>query len=300
MIPYNFELNIDFKKDWKDFLIKILEERGYKIDNSLNSSQISNLFFNLNRRFVSARKRRIFVSKEFKCPPEYEAALEAIIMKIKSGNDITSHLSTRIKKINYKDLLLNDWGIHHLHLDTTLIPEGKNKEFVKRTRDVLFVKFELDKAFLIQILDHNSFPDIDLLRIMHNNWPDIMSKYKTPFQSLIPGPSNTKEEIQALRDAGVTTMYEIEPGVVYFPPGMGLTTAKTSVAATRESQRFLNNISLFEKHVREKINIFLKVIRESTGESEIKKLHFFLIVEDFSKFSTIEIYSGTEFYLATI
>jgi hypothetical protein len=44
--------------------------------------------------------------------------------------------------------MLNDWGIHHLHLGTKI---SKNTGFVERTGPLLFVKFEKNVAYFIGV-----------------------------------------------------------------------------------------------------------------------------------------------------
>ena len=62
------------------------------------------------------------------------------------------------------DLLIADWGIHHLHLS----PERDGR----RTGDLLFAVFRPDDAYLLQILPHGNWAELSLLETIVRNWPD--------------------------------------------------------------------------------------------------------------------------------
>lgn len=49
-----------------------------------------------------------------------------------------------------RDLMVADWGIHHLHLSSEIDSDG----FVKRGGDLLFAAFGADDAYLIGIYQH--------------------------------------------------------------------------------------------------------------------------------------------------
>ena len=57
--------------------------------------------------------------------------------KIRKGEDLT-HLSKRITDLDYNDALLNDCGIHHLHLGIDVDDSG----FDTRIGPLLFVHFD--------------------------------------------------------------------------------------------------------------------------------------------------------------
>lgn len=285
MIPLSYEIEMNFKEDWKVFLISLLNEHGYTINPSLSPSEVSIIYFNWKRRVVDIKKRKVNISKELRCPKKYRHAFREIISKIERGFDITPHLSKLIKDVKYKDLLLNDWGIHHLHLSKKFT-EDSSKKFVDRTKEVLFVKFDQENAYFIQILDHKSFSDQELVRIMHRNWPEMMKRYRmNGFQLEHP---LTNENIHELRKLGGNTFIEVEPGVAYMPPGMGLTSARTSVEATRNSQYYMNNLSMFELHIRKNIGSIIKEAEINSNNNMPKKLRFALHVYG-SHFKAVEV-----------
>jgi hypothetical protein len=100
-----------------------------------------------------------------------------------SKDDLTKYLSRRVStgfalplkpavkqlaRLQHLDLLLNDWGIHHLHISTAVAADG----FVNRNDPLLFAMFEPEMAYLLDIGTHSSFVDQRLAEIAVENWPD--------------------------------------------------------------------------------------------------------------------------------
>ncbi len=64
--------------------------------------------------------------------------------------------------------MLNAWGVHHMHLATALTRKGH----VRRTKQLLFVVFHPEDAYLVDIGDHNSFHQRRVLEVIARTWPD--------------------------------------------------------------------------------------------------------------------------------
>jgi len=73
-----------------------------------------------------------------------------------------------IKGRHEVDLMLNAWGVHHMHLATALTRKGH----VRRTKQLLFVVFHPEDAYLVDIGDHNSFHQRRVLEVIARTWPD--------------------------------------------------------------------------------------------------------------------------------
>ena len=61
-------LTINFQQDWIEILCQKLAERGYSIDSSHDSDALCIQYFNVLKRQVDAKPRKVLVSKEFSCP----------------------------------------------------------------------------------------------------------------------------------------------------------------------------------------------------------------------------------------
>lgn len=130
------QITIHLDQDFLDFCRAELDRLGYDTS-ALAGENVGHRYFSVCRRLVTPTPRAVLKSSVFSCPPEHQRAASEIERKIRSGEEITSHLSTRIKNVNYDDALLNHWGIHHLHLGNATRPDG----FVDRTDLLIFCRF---------------------------------------------------------------------------------------------------------------------------------------------------------------
>lgn len=74
----------------------------------------------------------------------------------------------RLHRRSDLELLISDWGLHHLHLTTELEPDG----FVERTDDLLFAAFTDKDAYLIGIYPHGSWVLREVIETLVQEWPD--------------------------------------------------------------------------------------------------------------------------------
>ena len=159
--------------------------------------------------------------------------------------ELTPHLSrgirvayepvaTRAPKLPQRrdlDLLIADWGVHHLHLSTHLESDG----FVSRTDDLLFSAFAMDDAYLINIYPHGSWGLVEMLEILIRNWPDAnvlqAARYAVGVRQHF-----TDDDRLALRNIGIALPVEID-GRVYMPPSLSL--VGSPLSATRRMNQFM-------------------------------------------------------------
>ncbi|WP_338834331.1 hypothetical protein MHLNE_06900 [Moorella humiferrea] len=268
-----YNVKIDFYSDWIRFLKHQLSNFGFVIDDEVGGQEISIKYFNLQKRLVPPRPRKILIAEEFTCPPYLESGLEAIKKKIEEGQILTPHLSKKIADLDYNDALLNDWGIHHLHLGTTV----DNSGFIVRTREVLFVRFDEENAYFINVMPHGTWSEQELVRVIHRNWPKSIKRFR------LNGVIGTEfklsnEDIEKLRKAGVVTLVEVEKGVVYAPIGGGYATSGVSVEVVTTSDYFSNRVRQLEKYIIDNIDqivIKMKSINMSVSEN----VEFVLLLE---------------------
>lgn len=145
-------------------------------------------YMNWKRRFIDKKKRKVIYSKEIKKNPKYsiyKKSIDKIAHKFQTGADLTPFLSKGIVDNPYKkdsrkdkDIFLNAFGIHHLHLLNAY--EDKKKfgiRFVKRHDDLLYIFIKESNVFLLDIDRHN-FGNLNLFRIIKNNWEYLISSYE--------------------------------------------------------------------------------------------------------------------------
>lgn len=272
-MPFRYDVQIDFIRDFNMNLKRQLEGLGFKDNVSCKDACFQLL--NLKRRLVSQKPRKVLLSKEFTCPEYLKEGLNLLKEKIEKGENIQHHLSKGILDLNYHDDLLNDWGIHHLHLGTQF---GQDKRFIKRTGPVLFARFDNDYAYFINVMKHGNWANQGLVKIIHRNWPDSIKQFRMDgVTGISPKPNN--EEYKLLRKAHVTTFVEVEQGVVYFPIGMGYMSSGHSTDVIRTCDFYMNRLRVYEEHVKKNIAYLAKEIR-AKGIDLGNSLVFLLGIED--------------------
>ena len=223
---------------------------------------------NWRSRFVHPHPRTAYLASNLQASSkftEHKTAVEAIIAAIEAGDDLTPHLSRGIKtayvpqaqrderlhRRSDLDLLISDWGLHHLHLTTEMESDG----FVKRTGDLLFAAFTHGDAYLIGIYTHGSWALRELVEILVREWPDNSAVNA----SLSGGKlvrSVSEEEHMRLRKGGVATLVEVDDKVVM--PGLGMTTAGTPLRVTLR----VNKIAWALTDLRENLDARLAALDE--------------------------------------
>jgi hypothetical protein len=175
--------------------------------------------------------RNVLISRELQRELEDRETPEALmplIQRIKDGDDLKPFLSRNVKVALDRregtthhqrkdlDLLLAEWGVHHLHLSMLIQGDG----FAKRTGDLLFVVLRPDDAYLIGIYPHGSWTKRSVAERAVRNWPEaelfLRSKYAI-------GLTHEWDESESatLRKAGLTQSMMID-GHVYSPQGQTL------------------------------------------------------------------------------
>ena len=261
----------DFFGDINRFIIDLfpsLSEKHWK-DNLLT-------YYNWNNRLIYPKPREILYSKEIKenaLFERFEESISNIHDLFEKGKDLTPYLSKGFRdspvvdnptsSTKDKDLLLNDWGIHHLHLGDILEQSG----FIKRENELLFIKVKTNKVFFIDILTHDNFSDKHILSIIDNNWPDIIDLFRLR-NAIDVNHDYTNSEIGVLRKAGVNTILKINNSVVS-SPNFGITTSGHSISDVGRTSNFHKNVLNLKKS----INDNKKLIQSMVFKDKRKKLN---------------------------
>ncbi len=238
------DLVIRFEKDVDDIASLFIEKFKLK-----HTRRIPNLSSPLLRwtdftsRYIQPIPRKVALSKELSrnLAPTIKQPLRRLIKKIQAGEDINpyqgrglieDHDTSSKRNCARTDLLFADWGIHHLHLTNAPIANGEY--FSSRSDWHLFLWIQNNIVLLIDVVSHKareSFENINLLKIIHNNWPEVLDRYKG--KGILPSHSRrTNAEVKQLRKGSVNSFINIA-GNLYFSPGGGITSASTSFIASR-------------------------------------------------------------------
>lgn len=246
------DIEMDLYSNWVSNIKLQLKAWGYSLTVGKTDREIAIIYFNLLRRRISSKRRNIYVSKEFSCPPQYDVALELIKAKIKNGEDLVPHQSTRLSELIYHDDLLNDWDIHHLHLGTNL----QTNNFVERTGPVLFARVTADSFYFIDVKVHGNghqpWFQTKLLEIIHHNWPETIARYRIVEASEVEF-TPTEGETKQLRNGHVNVIYKMNDGTIYAPVGGGITTSGGSIIASMKELEYNDFFRRIEKYIKDNI-----------------------------------------------
>lgn len=285
--------SLDLLEDLNSILLIELKKFGYQFENK-DTHHLLTAFFNLQDKTVSTKRRRVHISKELRAKEiekPYNDYLKQIRNKFKNGKDINPYLSTMSVKPYKKDLLLYDWGIHHLHINNKI----NNKGFIERSDYILFFVLKEDDVYLIDVSKHKledrtEFSQQNLLVILRRNWPHLLEPFKLPEGTGLTEKFDDKGH-SLLRNSGVTTSVEVE-GEVFALMGGGISSAKTSITHTRKADQIFNSLRRLE----ENLKIRQRGLKEITSEYKIPSIDtdFKLVLED-NFFYIIESHSGNKF-----
>jgi hypothetical protein len=216
-------------------------------------------YLNWSSRFPSPTQRRVFTSLEFQRTASgapFQTELVQIFNDIEMGRKLDRYLSKRVlvgfelpkksgpKKLNqleHLDLLLNDWGIHHLHISTKLEPDG----FVVRVQPLILAIFKPGSAYLIDIVKHDDWSNDRLIRIIVENWPAAGLVHEIKGIIGTEARQFTPAERLKLRSVGIATTVQIDGRT--FSPALGISTAGTSVQTSRTAMHIMRALKSFEE-----------------------------------------------------
>jgi hypothetical protein len=252
---------------WADVRASVLQTLPFdrsdpKIAQALADMPVPELvvrFYNWLGRLIHPHSRNIHRSQEFISSgtlKERSEDIEILLTKIANGTDLGPSLSKYIKigyvydsnmqnkNLNRRydlDLLLNDWGIHHLHISQKICPDG----FVKRDGPLLFAMFTEDDCYVLDIMKHGVWTNQHLVEVAVRNWPDaglfIALQGVIGTQSSRAGYQYTAEDRKKLRGAGIATFIEVDRKF-YMPRSGSISSAGNSSGTTMQAQKLLKGL----------------------------------------------------------
>ncbi len=246
-------MKIDLYRDWVTHLENELTAFGYDTTQMQSPEEVVHTFLNLTKRLVRPIPRTVLKAESFSCPTEHTAGLAEVETKIAVGEDLSPHLSSKIRCPSYNDGLLNHWGIHHLHLGTDVDSKG----FVSRTGPILLARFDNSNAYLIDVLLHGSWCLQRLVKELHDNWPTSIQNFR--ISSVHSNASAISDkDIATLRKKNGNTVVDLGKGIVYAPIGGGCSVSGLSFEVLTKSNCYAMRLNQMQQDVIEKIGIIEK------------------------------------------
>jgi hypothetical protein len=241
---------INFLADYKEIITQKLCSLGHPPKDEQDLDTVLRRYLNLSLRIPRTIVWTVRQSKELAnkiLPQEITLSLQQLIEKAESGQDLKPHLSTQSDNPDYRDLMFYDWGIFHFHLGTN--PHPKRQGFVERTGDLLFAIADPDTArmYLIDIHPHQGgFTNQDLLRIIDQNWPEIIEDYA--LQGVDESTYNASDsDIKRYREAGINPILQTPGDRFLRSMGGGITSAGNSSRIKTEADRIKTRVRKLEE-----------------------------------------------------
>jgi hypothetical protein len=242
-------MDIDLYRDWIAHLRSELSAYGYETAQLRSAEAVAHTFLNLTKRLVKSIPRAVLKTKTFSCPNELLPGLALVEQKVAAGEDLSPHLSKLLRDPSFNDPLLNDWGIHHVHLGATLDSDG----FASRTGHILFARFDNSNAYFIDVLPHGSWSLQRLIKDLHDNWPDSIKRFSLNGAIHSGTPISDKDK-ETLRKKNVNTMANTGGDMVYAPIGGGFMTSGISMQVVIQSVRYAARLRQMQKTIIDNIN----------------------------------------------
>ncbi|MDD3765229.1 MAG: hypothetical protein PHP86_18190 [Nevskiales bacterium] len=242
-------MEIDLYRDWVAHLSTELMAQGCDTSQMQSAETVVHAYFDLARHQIKALPRTPLKAKSFSCPDDLLPGLEWVEHKTRTGEDLSAHLDRTPGIPSPHDALLNDWGIHHVHLGAELDPDG----FVARTDPVLFARFDDNNAYFISVQPLETCSRQHLIGQLHDNWPQSISHYRL---SGILGlsMSRTDPNATAPQRCNVNTMIDLGHGVVYAPIGGGYTASGLSREVVSQADHCAHTLRKMQQSVIDNID----------------------------------------------
>jgi hypothetical protein len=289
---------VNFFDDVRERLLGELRRAGYTIPkawprkrvkgappgapfDSNSAEDVAILYFNVRHRAIAPAVRPVFHSREFKneqgtYSEQTQLALLEIQRRSIAGESLLPfHHRALTDHPEYHDGLLNEWGMHHLHLGG-IAPEQDG--YTPRSGAVLCVVARSDALYFVRVHPHQAWSDYVLIEIVHQNWPHLLSDDRAVGFSTRGEDALAPEQHQRMRDAGLTMLTTMKDGTVYVPPGGGYSTSGHSSAVLRRADRLLDRAQHLQRHVEEHAADYASEIRKIRG-IDVTELHFELELE---------------------
>lgn len=170
---------MNFINDMNNILGKWLRINGIPIHAKDNNNILE--FSRYYRLCIMPIPRKVYISKELKKSIKfitYQKEITLIRDIFEKGENIMPFMSMRknAKKGQnpYNDALLNNWHMHHFHLNL----EKDNLGYIKRSKDLLFCIVKPESVYMIDIQSHqDNWADKRLLEIVDSNWSELLEPF---------------------------------------------------------------------------------------------------------------------------
>lgn len=287
-------IEADFREDARAHLLAELDAARFDVPSDVvaDVEDVARFYFNIRWKMLSPRRRRVHRSRQLVArartlAPATRQVVNAIERKSVAGEPLAPFLSERLTRMpDYDDPLLNEWGIHHLHLGGS---QPRANGYVPRSGELLFVYAKADDLYLLDVCNHQSFLDDELVDVIHTNWQHVIEPFRAVgFTVDKEDDAATPEMRRMARRSGLSMLTRVADGTVYVAPGGGYMSNRLSARVLRQSDSFLEFIEGVEASCRTRAPELAGAISSKRG-APLLALHLNLRFDDGpSRMSVIE------------
>lgn len=252
-----WSLKMDFINDLEFFMKKEMQRAQA---NPSNTRSILYQYFNMQKRLIAVRPRKVVYSQEFQCPEEYKCALSEFENDVRAGKNLNKYQSDKIRRPEITDDLLNDWNIVHFHLSRRF----RNDGFAKRSDYQIFTWITDTCVYMIQIYHHREnflYCKQEFLKIVEKNWPELLEAHRLKEVTSLAEQFDD-EQYEKIREAHATTFVQLGENRVYGLLGGGYMSDGSSGEAVRNADYWHNRMKLCEELIRMHMSFISQVIQE--------------------------------------
>lgn len=256
---------MDFERDVANEIVRYFDECSVSFDRdqSSDASHLLERYFRFRLKAIDRRPRSVYCSLELQAKlatleERYSQPFVEIKERFETGSDLSEFLSRLASNVNAADAMLNDFGLHHLHLGAKRSPTAKR---VARSDMLLLVMVRPDDAYFVDIRPHPQSSDPDdhgwshqeYLQIINRNWSYLLDPFELRGVTGDSIPDSGRKELQRKH---VNMVTEID-GRAIAPPGGG-----TTASGANATHRFLADQLLRQlRHAQDDIRLAWEGLR---------------------------------------
>lgn len=230
---FPYELVTKAINDWAVFE---LQKKQIKFNDKISPFiQLQNYL----SRVIPPKNRKVSISESFVVSDENKNGFEMLKTAITEGNDINKYLSKLTTNAEFADGLFDYYGCVHFHLGENLEYDEKVKsEFYERTCEVALAIVTDTEIFFIEAKPHGrDYPEtwtsLSVLEIAHQEKPYLIIKNKVTNMVDISPRISAPNDIQNLRNNGISFAVTLSDGSSYMPAKLG----PVSMALPKENKK---------------------------------------------------------------
>lgn len=173
-------IHMDFLENFCQKIDSEFQQYNVKLPSNLSKREKLESYIDWRHKMIHPKKRSFHISTQILGSQKKTKAIQSIKSDSIQGESLFKYQSRNIrdtfcKKGRFKhDALLNNWHIHHFHLDVDMESDG----FVSRSEDHLYAVVTDSAIFAVCICPHGEYSNPKALSIIKHNWPHLFrSKY---------------------------------------------------------------------------------------------------------------------------